>query len=121
MEIRVKSLHDINYVVSQDERYELKMCTTYMYVQERVREKVLVEISLDADLKTINSILNVFGFDPIVVEEENLEEQIKKLKEENEKKDSQINRMRQYIESLERNFIGDYKLKKAIHTYGGMK
>lgn len=119
MEQRVKSLHDIKHVVSPNNRYELKVCETYMYVQDMLTSTVLVEISLNTEIDIINSLIGVFGFAPIVIVNETMSEQIEKLKAENTAKDAQIERMKDYIQKLESSIlVNNYTIKKAIRAYG---
>lgn len=121
--IRVKSLHEIKSINSINGRYCLKMCETYMYIQDIMDNKVLVEISLDTNIVFIDDILKSFRLPRIIIEG-NMEEkeiEIKQFESSLQSKDALIERQKSYIEELESKLLDidyGYKVNKVLKAYG---
>lgn len=122
-DVRVYSLHDLKSINSINGRYCLKMCETYMCIQDIVENKVLVEISLDTNIVFINDILKSFRFPRIIIER-NIEEkeiEIKQFESSLQSKEALIERQKNYIKELEQRLLDvdcDYKRNKALKAYG---
>lgn len=120
-DIRVESLHDLKSINSINGRYCLKMCETYMYIQDIEENKVLVEVSLDTEITHINNILKGFGFPKIIIngDDADKDERIKYLESVITTNEKIIERQKNYIKELERRIFETmpYRMETAIEAY----
>lgn len=117
--IEIANFGDLNNLTSNGGKYMLKVCETYMYIQNDFEGRIEVEVSLDTDRDTMNKVLSIFGFPyfKILSEREMLLKRVEELERILIEKESQITRMRDYINKLENNNDITFRIEQAIDKY----
>lgn len=114
MVIKVKSISDIEKIVSNNNKYFLTIFDMYIYVKDSTTREAFLCIDANTEIAIINNVLKLFDFPTIqIIDDSALEEQIKKLIEDNKKKEEKIIRLKGYIDYLEKN---GYNYNKTIRS-----
>lgn len=114
MVIKVKSISDIGKIVSNNNKYFITIFDMYIYVKDSTTREAFLCIDANTEIAIINNVLKMFDFPTIqIIDDSALEEQIKKLIEDNKKKEEKIIRLKGYIDYLEKN---GYNYNKTIRS-----